>query len=210
MTHCIVNVGVGGWYAKGTARLRRSLIEHGYPGAILTWEDSLPPGSPSHQDNPYAMKVYAIEHALEQGYRQVLWLDSSVWCIRHPKFHMQEIDLKGYYLFHSGFNCGQWTNQACLDHFDVTREQADSIPMLASGVLGVNFDTEIGREFFARWKNAMLAGVFRGSWSDHRHDQSAASLIAHQLGMTQHPHQVYEYYYQPTMPETAEFALMGM
>lgn len=221
MKDCIINVGIGGWYAKGSDRLRRSLIEHGYPGDIIQWKDSLPPGSPTHQQNPYAMKVYAFEHAIKEGYTNIMWLDSSAWCIRHPRIHMEAMGRDGYYLFHSGFNCAQWTNDRCLEYFGMSREEADTIPMLASGVLGLNMGTEIAREFFAQWKNAMLAGVFRGSWTHdpkegsgayqgHRHDQSAASIIAHRLGMRQHPHQLHEYYYQPVMPETAEFALMGM
>lgn len=44
----------------------------------------------------------------------------------------------------------------------------------------------------------------------HRHDQSCASIIAHQLGMRLHPEQTYDYYYAPNMPETVEFALAGL
>ena len=92
----------------------------------------------------------------------------------------------------------------------------------AFGIMGINFATELGREFFAQLKGAMHAGAFHGSWTHnpeegsgdryrgHRHDQSCASLIAHRLGMKMHPEQVYDYYYQPTMPETVEFALAGL
>lgn len=210
MSDCIINIGCGQWYAKGSERLERSLIYHGYPGGILLWKDRLPMGSPTHQENPYAMKVYAFQYAIDHGYTNILWLDSSAWCIRYPKIHMEAMDRDGYYLFHSGFNCAQWTNDNCLNYFGITREEAEHIPMLASGVLGLNMGTEIAREFFAQWKNAMLAGAFKGSWSNHRHDQSAASIIAHRLGMRQHAHQLHEFYYQSEMPETVEFALMGM
>jgi hypothetical protein len=211
MTDCIINVGIGHWYPKGSERLHRSLIYHGYHGDILIWKDTLPEGSPTHEENPYAMKIYAFQYAIDQGYTNILWLDSSVWCIRYPRIHIEAMGREGYYLFSSGdFSCAQWTNDNCLDYFGITREEGKDIPMLASGVLGLNMDTEIAREFFAQWKNAMLAGAFKGSWQDHRHDQSAASIIAHRLGMRQHAHQLHEYYYQPAMPETAEFALAGM
>lgn len=211
MSECIINVGVGHWYPKGTDRLYRSLIHHGWHGGIMVWRDELPEGSPTHVENPYAMKVYAFEEAMKAGHTSILWLDSSVWCIRYPAIHLRAMASDGYYLFSSGdFTCAQWTNDNCLEYFGLTREEAEGIPMLASGVLGLNMGFEVAREFFAQWRAAMLAGAFRGSWKDHRHDQSAASIIAHRLGMRLHAHQLHEYYYAPQMPETAEFALAGM
>lgn len=223
MNDCIVNVGFGGWHPTGSARLRRSLIEHGYPGAIQCWTNELPPGSPSHQDVPYGMKVYAMEWALTMGFQRVMWLDSSVWCIRYPEYHMQAMARDGYYLVHSGWDCDQWTNDECLAHFGLTREQARDIPMISAGILGLNFGTELAREFFARWKNAMHAGCFKGAWTNpayveggemrnrgHRHDQSCASIIAHGMGMTLQPKEVYDMYARAEMPETVEFALRGM
>lgn len=222
MSTCIVNVGHGGWYPKGSARLERSLIHHGFDGHIQTWKDSLPPGSPTHQQVPYAMKVYALQWALDNGYHSTLWLDCSAWCVKYPRVHLEAMGRDGYYLVHSGWQCDQWTNDNCLKYFGITREEAKDIPMISSGIMGINFATELGREFFAQLKGAMHAGAFHGSWTHnpeegsgdryrgHRHDQSCASLIAHRLGMKMHPEQVYDYYYQPTMPETVEFALAGL
>lgn len=208
--HAIVNVGIGAWYPKGTKRLRDSLNYHGYEGSVYTWNIAYPVGSPTHQENPYAFKVYAMQFAREQGHSRVFWIDCSGWCIKHPDEHLKALEVDGYYLFHSGFTVADYTNDHCLQYFGVTREEAAGMPMLASGVLGLNFDTEIAREFFAQWKGAMEAGCFRGSWADHRHDQSAASIIAHRLGMRQHPHQGLDYYYQPVMPENVELVLRGM
>jgi hypothetical protein len=208
--HAIVNVGVSGWYAKGSERLGRSLNYHGYEGEFYAWRNAYPEGSPTHKENPYAFKLHAIKHALEQRHTRIFWVDCSGWLIRHPDKHLAALEVDGYYLFHSGFTVADWTNDACLEYFGVTREEAKEMPMLASGVLGLNFDTEVAREFFAQWWNAMEAGTFRGSWSDHRHDQSAASIIAHRLGMRQHAHQYLDYYYQPEMPEHVEIVLRGM
>lgn len=215
-SECIINVGNGQWFTKGSVRLQSSLEDVGFEGDVMVWTEWLPDGSPSHEENPYAMKIYAFEAALKAGHTTILWLDSSVWAIKHPTFHMEEIRTEGYYLFHTGFNTGQWTNDQCLEYFKMSREEADAIPMCAGGILGLNFETEIAQEFFAQWKAAMLAGAFKGSWTStetehaHRHDQSCASIIAHRLGMTMHPYQVYDYYWDEGMPETAEFALRGM
>lgn len=222
MSDCIVNVGFGHWHPKGSARLKNSLIHHGYPGHIQTWTDSLPPGSPTHQDVPYGMKVAAVEWAKNQGYTRVMWLDSSVWCIKYPKVHLEAMGREGYYLVESGFTCDVWTNDNCLKFFGLTREQASHIPMISAGIIGLSFDNPIAGFFFDRWKEAMEGGAFNGSWTatpeegsgpayrGHRHDQACASIIAHRLGMRLHTQQIYDYYYQPNMPETVEFALAGM
>lgn len=223
MNQCIVNVGFGGWHPKGSFRLRRSLIEHGFAGEIKCWTDELPPGSPTHQDVPYGMKVAAMEWAKEHGHQHVMWLDSSVWCVRHPEQHFAAIQREGYYMADSGWMVDQWTNDHCLAHFGVTREAAAMIPMISAGILGLGFDNPIASEFLRQWREAMEDGCFNGRWFDnekaegrgdryrgHRHDQSCASLIAHRLGMVLHPKETLDMYYRPQIPDTVEFVLQGM
>lgn len=222
MSECIVCVGVGHWYPKGVKRLADSLNYHGWAGSTMFWSKDYPKGCPPHSEVPYAMKVYAFREAFDAGHTSVLWLDSSCWCIRYPTVHVQAMGRDGYYLVHSGWQCDQWTNDNCLNYFGLSREEAREIPMISGGILGINITTEIGREFFARYAAAMEVGAFKGSWTatpeegsgdryrGHRHDQSCASIIAHQLGMKIHPEQVYDYYASHEMPETVEIALRGM
>ena len=215
-SECIINVGLGYWYPQGTDRLVDSLGDVGYEGGILTWRDTLPEGSPTHEENPYAMKIFAFKAAMEKGNSRILWLDSSVWALKKPDDHFKRIEEDGYYFFHSGFNCAQWTNDNCLNYFGITREEAEEIPMLAGGILGLNMDHEIARTFFILWERAMLAGAFKGVWQTtetehaHRHDQSCASIIAYRLGMKIHPQDVNEMFWREDMPQTAEFTLQGM
>lgn len=225
MNDCIVNVGFGGWHPKGSARLERSLIYHGFEGHIQTWTNGLPPDCPPHDHTPYGMKVKAIEWAINEGYDRIMWLDSSVWAIRYPKNHFDAIAQQGYYMVDSGWVCDQWTNDNCLNYFGLTRDKAGDIPMISAGILGLSMRHEIAREFFAQWKNAMNAGAFRGSWTadpnegsgdryrGHRHDQSCASIIAHRLGMVAYPRDLYDMYKyreMEMMPEPVEFALAGL
>ncbi len=225
MSHieCIVNVGFGRWHPKGTDRLVRSLIHHGFTGAIKAWKDELPPGSPTHEAVPYGLKVAALQWAFDNGHSSAMWLDSSVWCVRHPEQHGLLLARDGHYLLGNGdWRCDQWTNDACLAYFGLTREQAGSIPMISAGILGLDMRNERSREFFSQWRAAMEAGAFNGSWTarpeegsgdryrGHRHDQACASIIAHRLGMLIQPAEVYDMYYKPEMPGTVEFTLQGV
>ena len=195
MSHAIVCCGVGGWYEMGAVALKASLMRNHFRGAMYIHVGEYPPGSPTHQDVPYAFKLMAIEHARNQGHQQVLWLDASAWAIGKLDPVFNRIEEDGHYFWTSGFNCAQWCNDRSLAYFGVTREQAAQMEMLYALVIGLDFQSDRTCEFFEKWKKAGAEGVFNGSWKrepgdqeaepycGHRHDQSAASIIAHQLGM---------------------------
>lgn len=166
----------------------------------------------SHESNPYAFKIQAIETALSAGYKQILWLDASCYAVKSPDKIFKIIDKQGYFLEDSGFKVGNWTNDKTLDYFQISRDEAMNIPMNSAGFTGINFDTEIGWKFFSWWRSAMEFGMFQGKWDNdlhsestderckgHRHDQSCASLIAYKLGMKIEPVNTY---FQAASPES--------
>jgi hypothetical protein len=164
----------------------------------------------SHQSNPYAFKIQAIEAAMIAGYKQVLWLDSSCWAVKDPSPIFDIIDAKGYFMEEAGHMAGNWTNDRALEYFQISRDEAMNIPMYSAGFTGINFDTDIGWKFFSWWRSAMEFGMFRGQWDNdthsesrdprckgHRHDMSCASIIAYKLGMTFEPGNSYFQYGSP-------------
>ncbi len=220
MSRCIVSVGVGNWYPKGIDRLARSLVHHGCHDEFMLWKNKYPDGCPTHQDNPYAFKLAAIQAAFDAGHDQVLWLDTSAWAIQNPKPVLDKIEREGYYFWTSGYKCGTWTNDATLQHFGVSRDEAMEIPMLYALAIGLDRRSGLSMEFFRRWKEACDLGLFKGSWTrsegdderfmGHRHDQSSASLIAHQLGMEiDHTHTLL-HLYEPKMPESVVLTFQGI
>lgn len=220
MNTCIVSAGVGKWYPQGVARLERSLVYHGYAGDMMLYTD-LPPGSPTHEQMPYGMKLAALKSAVDLGYERILWLDASIVCIRHPKDMFDAIGHDGHYLYTSGYNCAQTVSDACLRIFGITRDEAEKIPECASNVVGFDLGNPVGRDFYQRWLKASQDGSFKGSREHdnqstdrrflfHRQDQSAASLICHQLGIPLHnPHGLCCDYH-PTMPESIIFYRQGL
>ena len=217
---CIVSVGSGNWYPKGINRLKRSLIYHGFDGTTFLWKE-LPPNCPKHSEIPYAFKIYAIQEAIEMGYETILWLDCSAWCIANPEPLFDHIQQHGYYLSTSGYNCSQTCNDAILDNFGLTRDEALNIPDSASGAVGLFLSSPIAKQFFLDWMQSMERGDFNGSRNHdlqshdsrfmfHRQDQSAASLIAHGLGMDLTPPNILTGYYQKEMPESMVFCYRGM
>lgn len=181
---CIISfANERGRYKESLSRLEESL-KGNYDGDFLGFIGEESVGSPKHLDNPYAFKVYCWLKAIEQGYTQILWIDSSCFAIKNLNPVFDVINKEGYIMQEAGHLVGTWTNDKTLEYFGITREQAMTMPMYGNaGFLGLNIKKQPAMDFFFRWWDSMLGGCFKGSWDDHRHDMSCGSIIANQLGM---------------------------
>jgi hypothetical protein len=173
-------------YLQGQKRLIDSFVSvdngsNEYHFLHFVGEESV--GSPLHKDNPYAFKIYAINNLRSQGYEQILWLDASIVFVKHFKPIFDWIEEKGFFFEHCGHSVGHWCNEQTLNYFGITREQGFAMPMFSAGFTGLDFTNPKAVEFFNRWEKSMLDGYFKGSWDDHRHDLTCASVIANQMGM---------------------------
>lgn len=177
----IVNVATS-QYVYGKKRLRESLQEH-YNGDVYMYDNEYEVESPTHQENPYAFKIYAIEKMRQMGYKQVLWLDASVYAVKNVQPLFDWIKEKGFFMEAAGHWTGTWCNDETLAYFGITRDEAMQMPMFSAGFTGLDFENPIAVEFFEKWKASMNAGCFRGNWTNHRHDMTCASIIANQMGL---------------------------
>jgi hypothetical protein len=209
----IVNVATHR-YRKGQERLRASIKRYSkVPFFGFQFEGEV--GAPSHLDNPYAFKVFAIEHLRNQGYQQIFWFDASLWAIRDFTVLWQYLDGQGWFLEDSGHQCNTWSNDFALQHFGITRDQSAEMKMISSGFVGFDFTNPVAIELFARWKKAMYAGTFIGSWDNHRHDQTALSIAACQMGLMDKFSEAKQYFAYVgdvfgTPKESAVFHLQGI
>lgn len=197
MNPCIINLGRGAWYPRGQARLKESLASFGNGATSYLWSDESQIGAPYHHDVPYAFKPAAFNYAKSQGHDVVLWCDCSVWAIRNIQPVFDHIKDHGHVLFAGGWNCAQWSTDKALHNLGVTRDQAESMPMFMACCMGLDVTTENGQKFLERWTALSLDNeTFPGPWNNqggvaskdprcqgHRHDQTAGSVIAAQLGM---------------------------
>jgi hypothetical protein len=187
----IISCGVGGWYGVGVERLERSLIHHGYAGDMLLYKDQYPILSPTHQQNPYAFKVWLFREAMEKGYTRILWLDSSFWCIRNPHEIFDTINDKGVFAFRSGYNCAETCTDELLDYVGISRDEAEQLPEIATGAVGLNMENPDGAKVFDDWSKMCDLGLFMNSRTHSladsadprfkfgRQDQSAFAMAVH-------------------------------
>lgn len=221
--NCIVCVGIGNWHPLGVQRLAESL--RGWDGVFYGWSEQYPPECPAHQEVPYGFKVRALQYGLSHNNfecENVLWLDSSFWAIGDVNRIFDIIDRDGYFLWHSGWNCSTWTNDKSLRYFNVTRDEAESIPMIAAGCLGLSRRSPVAMSFLDQWDQAMRSGTFQGAhkrspedkedsrYRGHRHDQSSASILAYQHGMRIHEGDDLVSYWREDLKPTTVLTLRGL
>lgn len=207
----ICNVSYGGWYRKGLARMIQE-FERVSPGYELqSWLNVLPHGTPRIVKDGidytgYAAKPFALLHALQSA-DVALLIDSSVYPIKHIEPLLDFIKGHGYYLAPAGFTVGEWTNDGMLAQAGLDRDRALKIPDVASGIVGFA-KTDSNREALRQWCEMTRWDSFAAPHSNskaadkrhhyrnvgfvssdprcsgHRQDQSALSIIAHQMGFT--------------------------
>lgn len=168
-------------YRRAQQRLRISLVNH--HGLFF---ENYPFGWPTHQESPYAFKIHAIKDAMKID-PIVLWADASFYLVGDLSIIEKIIKEKGFFGSEAGHYAGRWTNEHTRNYFNVTEEEMHQGPggitLFSAGLLGLNANSEIAMEFLRQWEAASVAGCFSGSWENHRHDQTCASIIATRLGL---------------------------
>jgi hypothetical protein len=190
MKRLIVTVGTGR-YARGVERLKRLATD-----PVMAWTTALPQGSISHHGMPYHFKAVALRTARESGAELVLWLDASIKPVKPLDALWQLIETQGYWLSKNWWPNGEWCSDAALPLLGITREEVFQQHHVIAGAIGLNLKSEIGNKFLDEYIRLSENGSFRGPWKNvrgeassdprvrgHRHDQTAASVIAARLGM---------------------------
>lgn len=204
MRKCVINfTDSTGWYPQGQRRLKASLLRVMFDGDVLTWTSHKQLGCPPHQEVPFAFKVYAVRRAQEMGYDLALWADASIYAVKPLTELFNHIETQGY-MFQRALPhmTGNWCSDAALGTLGVSREKALEIEELAATCMGFNFKNSDTTTFLDRWFHYANDGItFIGSKTNenqqvstdprvqgHRHDQSAASVLAHVMKFMLTPH----------------------
>lgn len=181
-----------GRYVDMLARLSNSL-RNNFDGDFLAWISEEALGCPKHSQVPFAFKIYAIQKAIEAGYEQILWLDSSCYAIGNLAPVFESIQKDGVIFQEAGHYLRTYSNDRTFEYFNISPDDGMEIKMIGNaGFLGFDFTNPIGRIFFDQWKKAMEDGVFNDSppiWNDerfkrHTWDMSASSAIVYKMGLS--------------------------
>lgn len=175
---------------------------------VLAWTEAWPPGSPSHEEAPYAFKLHAFAEARRRGAPLALWLDAPVVAAGDPAPVFERIERDGHLFVTSGDRLGNWIGDAALEAFGLPRDAAMELPLLNGTFIGLDLRR-------GDWLDAMLEaaakGLLRGPYFTpnappeararkpgksigeasrdprcwgHRHDEAIGSLLASRKGMS--------------------------
>jgi len=224
MKHCIVNFS-DSKFKIGQDRLKQSLIDNKYQGDVILFNDYSQIGSESHLNVPYQFKVYAMKKAFDMGYDVVLYCDASIYAIKDIQPCIKYIIDNGYLMEYCGFKVGQYSTDLCLEKMNLTRDEAMNIQLHSAGFTGINIRNEKSKLFFDKWFDyASKKETFIGDWNNkenqcsndsrclgHRHDQTVASIIAHELEMNRiNPHFMQYLFDGTIINESTIFACRGI
>lgn len=204
---------IGGWYPAGLDRLERSLIFNGSAADFLFYKNEYPPYCPSHEDNPYAFKIYGFREAIRRNYKIMIHLDASFWAIQNPDKLFDIVVDEGLFGFRSGYNCAQTAPDNLLAYLGITRDEAEQIPETATGIVGINIENPNGKMVFDLWADLCDYGYFKNNrvhdpadstdprFLHGRQDQSAFSLALYKCGVS-FLHQDYVAYHGTNFDES--------
>jgi len=208
---CIVSFSDNaGNYRQCLNRLALSLDQHASMVDRILFNGVYPPGSPKHENVPYAFKAYALMEARKRGYDLVIWADANTWLIKNIDPVFDYIEKNGYMFFYNGM-IGNWSSDECLRTFGVNREDALQMNEIMGCCFGLDLRQPDCDSFLNQYHAASTDGVsYQGSWTNsnqevskhplvygHRHDQTVASLILNRMGMKNWivPHETFLYYW---------------
>jgi hypothetical protein len=223
---CVISLGIGKKiYKDCLLRLEESLYRVGFDGDFIYWNDYFPEGCSEHFDAPFGFKPFCFYEARNLGYRQILWIDSPCVAIRSLQPVFESMKENGYILFNNNYSqtMGQWSSDEALATNAISREEALLIPEIPCSVLGLDVQDPRAQQFLEQWHQIMSDGVTaKGTkdkirdWEDyqsiawnrnnrissdirvkgHRHDQTAAGIVAHRLGMQPYSDYLKDIHYQ--------------
>lgn len=208
MSRCVVNVAIGGRnqqkYIIGQERLRNQLAGE----TLRFYTNGYPVGCPEHQNIPFAFKAYALKEASAYA-TTLLWCDS---CIvlgpRKLEELWEKIETDGYWIARNGFTNYEWTAEKAYSALNVTPQENKAIDHVIATAFGIDTRSVIGLRFLGEYFRLANTHAFHGPITNsnfpgarytgnmakcapcgpmdvrgHRHDQTAASVIAWRLGM---------------------------
>jgi len=164
-------------YKKGQDRLIQTLNTHCTQDVLTFQFENLVEAKP-HSECMYGFKPKSFIKAYEMGYTTILWLDASMYVIKDLTPIFEQIEQDGYFFQDSGWSNERWTTEAQRKYFGTNKGT-----MISSGVVGLDLTTQDASDFLYLWNVASEDGMFNGTHDVTRHDQTAASLIIHNMGL---------------------------
>ena len=178
-------------YVEMLDRLIESLNKIHPESKQYIFRDVYPGGSKTHEESMYGFKVHAVQSALNDGYKKIVWLDSACIITKDIKRIFKHCDKYGVLAVSDDNLLGNFCSDKALQHFNINREEAiNKKYKFASGSFyAFDFNIQLCLDIFNTWKECENLGLFgstqdesSGKLQGHRHDETCFGLSLYKHG----------------------------
>jgi len=195
-----VCVAFGDRYVEQQVRLRLSIYEI-YPEAnIIFWTNTLPKGSRSFYDSLYGFKPWAIQEAIDRGFRKVIFLDPAMILVDKIDYLFQ-FDMMAVMDDNLLYNL---ISDKCRITYLLTNEQIKDRKwhLVGGSIYYFDFTKEVTQKIFETWKSMEEKGLF-GS----QEEEATERLQGHRADETCMAISMYLHGVEPTPMEQARYCI---
>lgn len=161
-----------------------------------------------HADNPYQFKPYAIQAALELGYKKILWCDSTIRILQNPDLLWVKAAQNGILAWNNeGHPLAPWVKDDAVKELGISYSELPKVKQIMACCIMFDFNNTITQAVFNEWIEAsnnnlfMDGSSFRGDFRGHRHDQAILSALLYKHKVDIEPYGDLAYrHYQPVKP----------
>ena len=207
----IISAGIGSYHYRKMLRSTENHCAVHCADTTRMFFDVLPTGARAHIEDPYGFKIHALKRAVDPGYQHVLWMDATCQPVESIEPLWEHIEREGFYIVkQEDATLGNWVSDHALGVFGITRDEAMEIPLVYTGLVGLNMQNVAGAAIWLNWLHIYRQGAFSGPhfneagygwpWREdgakwrghcsfdtrcqgHRHDESAMSFELWKLGL---------------------------
>lgn len=150
-----------------------------------------------HKQVPYGFKIDLIDIALQKGYKQIIWGDSTIMPQKNLDGLFEKAKDSGIVAFHNlGHDLHRYISDfaaAKLKILDLP--EFEMIPQIMACSIVFDFNLPITQRIFKEWKEAsQTVGMFqdggsaRHEFRAHRHDQAILSALLYLHSVELYPY----------------------
>ncbi len=180
----LIYASQNGVYPEKARDLLQDLKLNGYSGHVLLQIGGFPDtpfGGLKLCHIPYAFKVAYFDYARRLGYKEVVWMDTSLHLPSNLELIFSEIQKRGYFLTSPGSlddnPPSHWPETALS--MGVSVEMSPDIPHIWSGLIGFNMDNYQAIQLLEGW----LKETEKGTSSIAGFPELSLSILAWRIGM---------------------------
>ena len=153
MKRCIISYGKNGRENYEAALLRNEKQAKKFTNVdLFYYKDLLPEGCPEHSEVPYAFKPYLFKKMFDEGYDQVIWVDSTIMLQKELGKLWVHMDKHGVMAFHNlGHPLHNYISDKATDILQINDLQLSTIEQIMACVVGFDYSNLIGRTVFDDW-----------------------------------------------------------